>query len=154
MRALACKPSIIVLDEPTSALDVSVQAQVLRTLRELQTRSGTAFLFVSHDVAVIRYMCSRVYVMYLGVIVEEGPAAEVFSAPRHPYTQALLAAVPRLTPRSSAALDLTGELTVTNSAYSGCPLRPRCAHATEQCRQPPPVVDLGGQHRAACWLLH
>jgi oligopeptide/dipeptide ABC transporter ATP-binding protein len=153
MRALACKPSIIVLDEPTSALDVSVPAQVLRTLRELQADSGTAFLFVSHDVAVIRYMCSRVYVMYLGVIVEEGPAAAVFSAPRHPYTQALLAAAPRLTPRSSAALDLTGELTATSASYSGCPLRPRCPHATEQCRQPPPVVELGGGHRAACWLL-
>jgi len=153
MRALACKPSIIVLDEPTSALDVSVQAQVLRTLRELQIHSGMAFLFVSHDVAVIRYMCSRVYIMYLGVIVEQGPTAEVFSAPRHPYTQALLAAVPRLTPRSPAGLDLTGELTAASAAYSGCPLRPRCPHATERCRQPPPMVDLGGRHHAACWLI-
>ena len=153
MRALACEPSIIVLDEPTSALDVSVQAQVLRTLRELQMHSGTAFLFISHDVAVIRYMCSRVYVMYLGVIVEQGRAEEVLSAPRHPYTQALLAAVPRLAPRSAAGLDLTGELTAANAAYSGCPLRPRCAHATERCRQPPPMIDLGEGHRAACWLL-
>jgi oligopeptide/dipeptide ABC transporter ATP-binding protein len=98
-------------------------------------------------------MCSRVYVMYLGVIVEEGPAAAVFSLPRHPYTQALLAAAPRLVPRDSAALDLKGELTATSAAYSGCPLRPRCPHATAQCREPPPVVELGGGHRAACWLL-
>lgn len=154
MRALACEPSIIVLDEPTSALDVSVQAQVLKTLRGLQQQSQTSFLFISHDVAVIRYMCSRVFVMYLGLIVEEGPSEKVLSSPQHPYTQALIAAVPRLEPKDFGATDLKGELTAASAAISGCPLQPRCPHAFGRCYDAPPFVDLGDGHRAACWLLH
>lgn len=153
IRALACEPSIIVLDEPTSALDVSVQAQVLQTLRDLQRRLGTAFLFISHDVAVIRYMCSRVLVMYLGLVVEEGPADEVLAAPRHPYTQALLSAVPRLNAGSGDGLELKGELTTSSAAFSGCPLRPRCPHAAAVCRSAPPVVEVSHGHRASCWRL-
>jgi oligopeptide/dipeptide ABC transporter ATP-binding protein len=153
MRALACDPSVIVLDEPTSALDVSVQAQVLRTLKELQATLNTGFLFISHDVAVIRYMCSRVMVMYLGVIVEEGPVEQVLSAPKHPYTQALLAAVPRLKPRSDAGMGLTGDLAIANVPPAACPLLPRCPAAHDRCTQNPPIVEVGGGHRAACWLL-
>jgi oligopeptide/dipeptide ABC transporter ATP-binding protein len=154
IRALACEPSVIVLDEPTSALDVSVQAQVLKTLRELQTKSKTSFLFISHDVAVIRYMCSRVFVMYLGLIVEEGSSEQVFSAPKHPYTQALLAAVPRLKPQDTTGVDLKGELTAASEATAGCSLRPRCPHAFARCAEAPPLIDVGDGHRAACWLLH
>lgn len=153
IRALACEPSIIVMDEPTSALDVSVQAQVLKMLRELQAKSQTSFLFISHDVAVIRYMCSRVFVMYLGLIVEEGASDQVFSSPHHPYTQALLAAVPRLDAKAQSGVDLKGELTAMTAATSGCSLRPRCSHAFARCGEEPPMFDVGGGHRAACWLL-
>lgn len=154
MRALACEPSVIILDEPTSALDVSVQAQVLRTLKDLQQQTRAAYLFISHDVGVIRYICSRVYVMYLGVVVEEGPSESIFASPRHPYTKALFSAVPRLKRHAPAEAELKGELTSSTAAFSGCPLRPRCPHAWEQCRATPPPVDLGNGHVAACWLLH
>jgi oligopeptide/dipeptide ABC transporter ATP-binding protein len=142
-----------VLDEPTSALDVSVQAQVLRTLKELQEQVQTAFLFISHDVAVIRYMCTRVMVMYLGVIVEEGPVARVFASPQHPYTQALLTAAPRIHPSRHASVELVGDLAVGNITPEMCPLLPRCPHAHARCHQLPPVVEVGNGHRAACWLL-
>ncbi|NLG99990.1 MAG: ABC transporter ATP-binding protein [Chloroflexi bacterium] len=153
MRALACDPSVIILDEPTSALDVSVQAQVLKTLKELQRDVQTGFLFISHDVAVIRYMCSRVMVMYLGVIVEEGPADLVFTSPRHPYTRALLAAVPRLSQVDRSADKLRGELIMSDVTPEVCPLLPRCLHAHDKCKTRPPMFDLEQGHRASCWML-
>jgi oligopeptide/dipeptide ABC transporter ATP-binding protein len=153
MRALVCNPSVIILDEPTSALDVSVQAQVLRTLKEIQSISQTGFLFISHDVAVIRYMCSRVMVMYLGRIVEEGPIEIVINSPQHPYTQALLAAVPRLKHVERKNVELKGEISTTNISTDSCALITRCPFAMPVCKKFPPMFELGDRHKAACWLI-
>lgn len=152
MRALVCDPSVIILDEPTSALDVSVQAQVLRTLKEIQAKTQTSFLFISHDVAVIHYMCSRVKVMYLGRIVEEGPVESVFSTPAHPYTQALFDAVPRLRRNREVQVRLKGEITTRNLSPAVCPLLPRCPFKMDICHQLPPTVEVGSGHTVDCWM--
>jgi len=153
MRALACEPLIIFLDEPTSALDVSVQAQVLRTLREIQERTQVSFILISHDVAVVRYMCSRILVMYLGEIVEEGPTDAIFTSPQHPYTRALFDAVPRLHRKTIPGVLLGGEATARNVRVSACLLVPRCPFAREMCTNKPPMMVIGTEHRAACWLV-
>lgn len=152
MRALVCDPSVIILDEPTSALDVSVQAQVLRTLKEIQARTQTSFLFISHDVAVIHYLCSRVKVMYLGRIVEEGPVKAVFSTPAHPYTRALFDAVPRLHRKKEVSVRLKGEITTRNLSPSVCPLTPRCPYVMDICNKLPPTTEVGPGHKVDCWL--
>jgi oligopeptide/dipeptide ABC transporter ATP-binding protein len=154
-RALSVEPDLLIADEIVSALDVSVQAQILNLLLELQQRLGLAILFVSHDLRVVRHLAHRVAVMYLGRVVEVGPAEAVFDTPRHPYTQALLRAAPTLVPgRRSLDVAVTGELPSPLAIPDGCPFHPRCPKAIALCRTtPPPVAILPAGHRAACHLV-
>jgi oligopeptide/dipeptide ABC transporter ATP-binding protein len=153
-RALALEPKLIVLDEPVSALDVSVQAQIINLLDDLQDDFGLTYLFVAHDLSVVRHVSDRVAVMYLGKLMEVSPADEINSKPIHPYTSALLAAVPIPDPRENRARErivVSGEPPNPIDPPSGCVFHPRCPRATDVCRRiEPPLTEYPGGHLAAC----
>ncbi len=154
-RVLALKPKFIVLDEPTSALDVSVQAQILNLLKDLQKEYNLTYLFISHDLGVVKYMSDRVAVMYLGKIVELAPAEELFEKPLHPYTQMLLAALPIPDPeyrKKKPRMKVLGEPGSPINPPPGCRFHPRCPLATDKCsREEPPLVEVERDHWVACW---
>lgn len=152
-RALAVKPSLVIADEAVSALDVSTQAQVLNLLLDLQEEQELSYLFISHDLGVVRQMSDRIAIMYLGRIVEEGPAEAVYTAPKHPYTVALLSAVPEVdASRRSERRRLTGESPSPTSLPSGCRFHPRCPDAMDVCRATEPSTTQIGPVRVACHL--
>jgi len=151
-RALALNPSLVVADEPVSALDVSVQAQILNLMLELQEKLGLTYLFVAHDLSVVKHISDRVAVMYVGQIVEMCSNEALFASPKHPYTEALLSAVPEPDPRRrSARIVLEGDVADPSNPPSGCYFHPRCRYAVDICRQQTPrLEDLGDKHFVAC----
>ena len=151
--ALSCEPALIIGDEPTSALDATIQAQILSLMRELRERFGTAILLISHDLAVIARVCEYTVVMYAGQVVEEGFTNVVLTAPKHPYTQALIGCIPKVEHRGRLPAAIEGEPPPADRQMLGCPFAPRCARATTICvEEPPPWREVGTHHFARCVL--
>ncbi len=154
-RALSIEPRVLILDEPTAGLDLSVQATVLALIRDLRTRFGLTCLFISHDLSVVRLMCDRVAIMYLGRIVETAPTADLFAAPRHPYTRALLAAAPRIGEEDRPHAAIEGDPPSATLLPPGCRFRPRCPVAVPECETiDPKLAAVAGNHQVACLRCH
>ncbi len=152
-RALAVKPEFLVCDESVAALDVSIQAQVLNLFMDLRAALNLTYLFISHDLGVVQHISDRVLIMYLGRVVETGSTLELFRAPNHPYTRALLAEVGKVEPGKRTFVPVKGEIPSPLDPPSGCHFHPRCPHAMARCREAaPPLVDVAPGRRAACWL--
>ena len=149
--ALACQPELLIADEPTTALDVTIQAQILDLMRELQKEMGTAIAFITHDLGVVYEMCDRVLVLYCGEMMEEARAEDLFSNPKHPYTDGLMSTLPKFD-QPGKLPTIPGTVPPSGKYPKGCVFAPRCPHATEQCiANKPPVVDLGGDHKVRCF---
>ena len=150
--ATALKPTLLLADEPTTALDVTIQEQILGLLAEIRDRLGTAIILVTHDLGIVRRLCDRVLIMYAGRVVETGSTADIFAAPQHPYTQALLASIPRIGDERPRLQTIEGVIPDLSRLPPGCSFEPRCPHAMPRCRaEYPPAFDAGGSV-ARCWL--
>ena len=150
--ALICRPRLLICDEPTTALDVTVQAQILGLIRRLQKETGTSVIFISHDMGVISQMADRVAVMYAGQLVEYAEGEKIFTEPKHPYTQGLQAAIPRLDEEKDTLLSIPGNGPMLYERPKGCIFSPRCAHATERCRNERPALVENSGHLVRCFL--
>jgi len=152
--ALACRPKLLLADEPTTALDVTIQAEILELLDGLQKKLGMAVLLITHNLGIVAERTRRVYVMYAGQIVEEAATERLFAAPAHPYTEGLLAAVPRLDERRARLRAIPGQVPPATAWPAGCRFHPRCPHAWEKCRtEMPPLLEAGEGQKARCWLV-
>lgn len=150
--SIACQPRLLIADEPTTSLDVTIQAQYLELLKELQREFGMALIFITHDFGIVAHMCDRVAVMYAGQIVESAPVRDIFDRPAHPYTAALLNAVPKLENKMERLSAIPGQPPRLDQLPVGCRFAPRCAHANEKCTsQEPPLVAADGNHSVKCW---
>lgn len=151
--ALSCNPSLLIADEPTTALDVTIQAQVLDLMRDLQNRFKMAIMFITHNLGVVAEMCQEVVVMYLGKVVEHAMVRPLFHEPKHPYTQGLLNSIPSLATKKKRLEPIKGIVPDPLDAPPGCPFNPRCPHVMEICtREMPPLKEVAPNHHAACWL--
>jgi len=152
--ALSCEPELLIADEPTTALDVTIQAQILELMKHLRETTGTSILLITHDLGVVAQVCSRVIVMYGGLVMEEGSVFDIFERPSHPYTQGLLRSVPKRGESGRERL-VPIEGTPPNLLHppSGCPFIERCPHAMDICKKLPPYFEAGEGHRSLCWLL-
>jgi oligopeptide/dipeptide ABC transporter ATP-binding protein len=150
---ISCEPRLLIADEPTTSLDLTIQAQYLNLLGELQRRYGLALIFITHNLGIVAKMCDHLAVMYAGRIVEQGPVSRVFSAPAHPYTKALLGSIPRMTNNAQRLTAIEGQPPDLASLPPGCAFAPRCPVAIARCRQEaPPEAAIEGGHTARCWL--
>jgi peptide/nickel transport system ATP-binding protein len=150
--ALVCRPALLIADEPTTALDVTIQAQILDLLAKLRQETGSAIILITHDLGVVAETCDDVAVMYAGEIVEQAPAARIFSAPQHPYTVGLLGSIPLIGSRRARLATISGSVPNLAGAFAGCRFSSRCPFADERCRtQPPPVAEVGAGHVSRCW---
>ena len=150
--ALSCAPPLLIADEPTTALDVTIQAQILDLLRRLKRELGLTILLITHDLGVVAEVCDRVIVMYGGQVVEQGSVREIFADPRHPYTQGLLRAIPRLGAASEELAVIPGRVPPPTDWPQGCRFRGRCPYEFEKCPEPPPLFESAPGHLARCWL--
>ena len=151
--AISCEPRLLIADEPTTSLDVTIQAQYLSLLRDLQREHGLALIFITHNLGIVARMCDTVAVMYAGRLVESGPVRRIFDQPAHPYTRALLESIPRLTDTDARLTAIDGQPPDPAALPSGCAFHPRCLKALDRCRvEAPPLYAVGPQQSAACWL--
>ena len=152
--ALVCNPKILIADEPTTALDVTIQAQILKLIKDLNNRLNTAVLLITHDLGVVAETCERVLVMYAGQIVEEASVLDIFTNPKHPYTQGLIQSVPDMRYKKSELYSIPGNVPKPGSITQGCRFAPRCPHAFDRCRsESPELYEAGNHHKARCFLL-
>ena len=150
---ISCEPQLLIADEPTTSLDVTIQAQYLNLLKDIQQRSRLAMIFITHNIGIVAKMCDNVGVMYAGKLVERGPVRTIFNQPAHPYTEALLQAVPKLTDTSKRLWSIEGQPPDLANPPTGCPFNPRCPHAEDRCRREvPPEFQVGENHYTRCWL--
>lgn len=148
--AMSCEPELLIADEPTTALDVTIQAQILELMEDIREKKNTGILMITHDLGVVAEMCSRVVVMYAGRIVEEASVEELFADPKHPYTQGLIASVPKLGSGVSSLPSIPGSVPDLSVMPKGCKFAPRCKYATDICREQEPELQVSGSRRCRC----
>ena len=152
--AISCEPALLIADEPTTSLDVTIQAQYLKLLREIQRERGLALIFITHNLGIVAHMCDSVAVMYAGRVVESGPVRRIFNAPAHPYTRALVESIPRLGEGPERLTAIDGHPPDLISLPAGCAFHPRCPDVIDRCRiEAPGTVEVEPDHRARCWVM-